>query len=110
MNELLGAVIVASSIEDINNSIKSHGLNDYNDLVSALRRLDIEIAKSKDENRPFDEMAKLRDEYLELKVKYESAFKEKEAKEKKTMIIVLSITGAFLLILFLFLAIYLSVY
>ena len=106
MNELLGAVIVASSLEDINNSIKSLGLNDYNDLVGVLRRLDIEIAKAKDENRPFDEMKKLRDEYFELKVQYEAAFKEKERKDKKNTIIVLSITGAFLLVIILFAVLY----
>ena len=87
MNELLGAVIVASSLSEINNSIKSRGFNDYNDLVSAIRHLDIEIAKSKDDNKPYEEKLKLRDEYVELKNQYDAAYQREEERKQKNNLI-----------------------
>ena len=98
MNELLGAIIVASSLEDINNSIKSKGFNDYDDLIAAIRHLDIEIAKAKDENKPFEEKLKLRNEYINLKRQYEIAFEEKKKKDRRNGWIFLAVFGAVVIV------------
>ena len=108
MNELLGAAVVASSLSEINRSIKSLGFNDYNDLVSAIRQLDIEIAKSKDDNKPYEEKAKLREEYIALKNQYEAAHQLEEERKKKNTAVAVTIFTVVLVIAFIALIVWVS--
>ena len=108
MNEILGAVVVASSVEKINESIKQLGFNNINDLTSAIRQLDIEIAKSKDDGKPYSEKEKLREQYVTLQKEYEVAVQEAENKRKQRNGIAAGILIVFFIIAFIIFAVWIA--
>ena len=108
MNEIFGALIVAASIQEMNKTLQLKGFNDYKDLISAIRQLDIEIAKAKDEGRPCDEKIKLRNDYYKLQKQYEEAEQRQKNKEKTAVTIAVIVLVGFFIILAVVLAITLS--
>ena len=98
MNEILGAALVATSLAQVNESIKQLGFNNINDLTNAIRQLDIEIAKSKDDGKPYAEKEKLRNQYIQLQNNYEKSVKEAEEKRKSRVAAVLGITLGLLIV------------
>ena len=108
MNEFLGAVVVAASVQQVNQAIKQLGFNSINDLTNAIRQLDIEIAKSKDDGRPYLEKEKLREQYIALQKEYEAAVKEAEEKEKAKKTTAIIILIVFVVISFIIMAVVLA--
>lgn len=89
-NNNLTSIAVVASLASINNSIKQLGFNDYQELMSAINTLKIEIADSEDKGLSCEKKKELLTEYLDIKAKYDAEV-EKQKETQRTVAIIFGV-------------------
>ena len=81
-NNMTGWALIASAAY-VSESIREAGFNDYNQLIAAIKELEIKIAEAKDSGREYTEMDKLLQKYLALKAQADQEEAERREKQKR---------------------------
>ena len=99
-NSNLNQMAMVAGTVAISKAIRELGFNSENELRSAIRTLEIEIAKAEDAGQPCDKLKTLREEYSQVLAKHEEEIAEKQKKDKEVATAVLVIFGIVMAILF----------
>ena len=98
-NNLNQMAMVASTVA-ISKAIRELGFNSENELRTAIRTLEIEIAKAEDAGQPCDKLKALKEEYSQVLAKHEEEVAEKQRKDKEATVTALVIFGVIAVIAF----------
>lgn len=98
-NNLNQMAMVASTVA-ISKAIRELGFNSENELRTAIRTLEIEIAKAEDAGQPCDKLKTLKEEYSQVLTKHEEEVAEKQKRDKEVATAFLAIFGVAMAIFF----------
>ena len=91
---------MVASVAQVSQAIREAGFNDYNQLIAAIKELEIKIAEAKDSGREYTEMEKLLQKYIAIKEQADQEEEQRKAKQKTIIGVMIAVSVIVLGVMF----------